>query len=283
MHVTPTSGEHGLPMVAIGAADGARFEAYLHGAHVTSWRAAGEDDERLFVSGAARFEDGMAIRGGIPVCFPQFADQGPLPMHGLVRTVPWTLVDAGRAQDGAAHARFRIDEAPALAAWRHPFSCELDVRALANRLTVALTATNTGDATFDFTAALHTYLRMDDVRRAVVRGLSGARYRDKVLRKDDEVEHAEQLAVDRPLDRVYRRVPAILDVIDGSRSLTVAASGTTDTVVWNPGPQPALPSDLAAGEWRGFLCVEAAVASAPIPLAPGASWTVSQQLAAVAQ
>ena len=100
-------------MVAVTAADGARFEAYLHGAHVTSWRAAGDDDERLFVSTAARFEEGMAIRGGIPVCFPQFADQGALPMHGLVRTVPWTLVDAGRAADGAAHARFRVDQAPA--------------------------------------------------------------------------------------------------------------------------------------------------------------------------
>ena len=88
-------------MVAVTAADGARFEAYLHGAHVTSWRAAGESDERLFVSNEARFEDGAAIRGGIPVCFPQFADQGPLPMHGLVRTVPWTLMAAGQADDGS--------------------------------------------------------------------------------------------------------------------------------------------------------------------------------------
>ena len=79
-------------MVVVTAADGARFEAYLHGAHVTSWRAAGDDEERLFVSAAAKFEDGLAIRGGIPVCFPQFADQGPLPMHGLVRTVPWVLL-----------------------------------------------------------------------------------------------------------------------------------------------------------------------------------------------
>jgi len=51
-------------MVAVTAADGARFEAYLHGAHVTSWHAAGDSDERLFVSCEARFEDGAAIRGG---------------------------------------------------------------------------------------------------------------------------------------------------------------------------------------------------------------------------
>src|SRR6476646_1968945 len=105
MHAMPFAGEQGLPMVAVVAADGAHIEAYLHGAHVTSWHAAGDGDERLFVSSESRFEDGTAIRGGIPLCFPQFADQGSLPMHGLVRTVPWTLVTAGQAADGAAHAR----------------------------------------------------------------------------------------------------------------------------------------------------------------------------------
>ena len=268
-------------MVVVTASDGARFEAYLHGAHVTSWRAAGDDDERLFVSAAARFEEGLAIRGGMPVCFPQFADQGPLPMHGLVRTVPWELLEAGQAHDGAAHARFRIDAAPAHPAWPHPFACELDVRALATTLTVALTAINTGSTPFPFTAALHTYLRMNDVRAAVVRGLSGAHYRDKVLKHDDDVERAAELAVDRPLDRVYRRVPDVTQVAEGARRLAVRATGTTDTVVWNPGPQPALPPDLDAGEWRNFLCVEAAVASAAVTLAPGATWAATQTLEAL--
>jgi glucose-6-phosphate 1-epimerase len=268
-------------MVVVTADDGARIEAYLHGAHVTSWRAAGSDGERLFVSAAAKFEDGLAIRGGIPVCFPQFADQGPLPMHGLVRTVPWVLQDAGQTQDGAAHARFRIDEAPVHTAWPHAFSCELDVRAIGDRLTVSLSATNTGRRSFDFTAALHTYLRMRDVREAVVHGLSGAHYRDKVLKHDDDVEQSDALAVDRPLDRVYRRVPDVLTIVDGARSLAVRATGTTDTVVWNPGPQSSLPADLDAGEWRDFLCVEAAVASAPMTLAPGATWTAAQTLSAL--
>jgi glucose-6-phosphate 1-epimerase len=281
MQVTPIAGEQGLPMVAVTAADGARFEAYLHGAHVTSWHAAGDGDERLFVSAEAKFEDGLAIRGGIPVCFPQFADQGPLPMHGLVRTAPWVLLAAGQAQDGAAHARFRLDEAPVRAAWPHAFACELVVRALGNRLTVSLAATNGGRTAFDFTAALHTYLRMNDVRKAVVHGLSGAHYRDKVLKHDDDVERAAELVVDRPLDRVYRRVPEVLEVSEGARSLAVRAGGTTDTVVWNPGPQPSLPPDLDAGEWRNFLCVEAAIASARMSLAPGASWTVTQTLEAL--
>lgn len=278
--IAPTAGEQGLPRVVVTAADGASFEAYLHGAHVTSWRAAGEDDERLFVSREARFEDGLAIRGGVPVCFPQFADQGPLPMHGLVRTEPWTLVAAGQAPDGAAHARFRIGMAPRLPAWPHAFACEVDVRARGRTLTVALTATNTGDAAFDFTAALHTYLRWDDVRRVALRGLGGAQFRDKVRKRDGDVQEAPMLAVDRALDRVYRAVPQALEASDGARGVVVRALGTTDTVVWNPGPQQDVPPDLDAGEWRSFLCVEAAIASAPRTLAPGASWSIAQNLEA---
>ncbi len=278
--IAPTAGEQGLPRVIVAASDGACFEAYLHGAHVTSWRAAGEDDERLFVSREARFEDGLAIRGGVPVCFPQFADQGPLPMHGLVRTEPWMLVAAGQAPDGAAHARFRIEMAPRLPAWPHAFACEVDIRARARTLTFALTATNAGESAFEFTAALHTYLRWDDVRRVVVRGLAGAQYRDKVMKRDGDVEAAGALAVDRPLDRVYRAVPQSIEVSDGARSIAVRALGTTDTVVWNPGPQQHLPPDLDQGEWRNFLCVEAAIASAPRQLAPGASWSIAQNLEA---
>ena len=162
----------------------------------------------------------------------------------------------------------------------HAFACEVEVRAVARRLTVSLTATNSGGASFGFTAALHTYLRMDDVRRAVVRGLSGAQYRDKVLRHDDDVESGAELCVDRPVDRVYKRVPQMLEIADGVHTIAVTAAGTTDTVVWNPGPQQSLPPDLEAGEWRKFLCVEAAVASAPIALAPGAAWRIAQTLEA---
>src|SRR6185437_4754576 len=49
----------------------AHGEIYLHGAHVTSWRPAGSE-EVLFLSSKSRWEEGQAIRGGIPVCFPWF-------------------------------------------------------------------------------------------------------------------------------------------------------------------------------------------------------------------
>ena len=66
-------GAGGLPKIVLEAPDGARAELYLHGAHVTAWTPAGAGDERLFLSAASEFRADAAIRGGVPVIFPQFA------------------------------------------------------------------------------------------------------------------------------------------------------------------------------------------------------------------
>jgi D-hexose-6-phosphate mutarotase len=42
------------------------MQVYLHGAHVTSWKIDGQ--EQLYLSERAIFQEGKAIRGGIPVC-----------------------------------------------------------------------------------------------------------------------------------------------------------------------------------------------------------------------
>src|ERR1700722_11219798 len=81
------NGNGGMPKVQI-TSPTASAEIYLHGAQVTSWRPT-DADEVIFLSKQSRFEDGKAIRGGIPVCFPWFrakADNPQAPAHGFVRT-----------------------------------------------------------------------------------------------------------------------------------------------------------------------------------------------------
>src|SRR6187402_3414318 len=146
----------------------------------------------------------MPIRGGIPLCFPQFADRGPLPQHGFVRDRDWAPLFAGRTPGGAAQVRMRLaDTDDTRAMWPHPFACELTATAQGSALTVELAFTNTGAAPFDVTAALHTYLRVRDVRATAIEGLSGARYRDKRLGEDGLLESAPSLLLAQPLDRVY--------------------------------------------------------------------------------
>lgn len=280
--IVPTPGLGGLPRIDLAAADGARAEIYLHGAHVTSWFPAGATDDRLFVSEKAIFTDDAAIRGGVPVCFPQFADQGALPMHGFVRALPWQLMRAGPAPDGRAQAHLRCTDTPATRAlWPHAFALDYTVTVGGGTLSLALAVHNTDTVDFAFTAALHTYLRVLDLRATRVRGLAGAHYRDKVLGVDDAVETAAELPVDRFLDRVYRAAPADLAMIEPARHLDIRATGFFDTVVWNPdAPKSATIADMEAGGYLRFLCIEAALAHAPVALAAGGTWQGTQTLSA---
>lgn len=64
----------------------------LQGAHLLSWKPAGEE-EVLWLSNNTPFKQGVALRGGVPICWPWFgpsAQQG-LPSHGFARNLPWTL------------------------------------------------------------------------------------------------------------------------------------------------------------------------------------------------
>ena len=281
----PMPGEGALPRIALVAADGARAELYLHGAHVTSWRPAddtADGPDRLFVSARSRFETGVPIRGGVPVSFPQFASQGPLPAHGFARVTPWLPVAAERMPAGAARAVLRLVDSDATRSlWPHPFAAELTVTVAGRRLEVNLAVSNTGKSAFAFTGALHTYLRMSDVRAVSVHGLQHARYRDKALGADDVLETAPGLRIDREIDRAYYAAPGDLEVRSPDRTTSVRATGFPDTVVWNPGAiRGATLDDLEPGGYLRMLCVEAAIARSPVELAPGARWEGAQTLTA---
>lgn len=264
-----------LPKLRLSDASGGTAEVYLHGAHLTSWVPAG-GSEALFLSRAATFAPGTAIRGGVPVIFPQFASLGPLPRHGFARTQPWERVDDGD-RPGAVRLRLRDSEATR-ALWPHAFLAELAVEVGGDGLSIALAVQNTGDTAFEFTAALHTYLRVDDVRRATVEGLHGVRYRTGERgRVDDEPE----VAVTGELDRVYLDTPQELRVRDprNGREFLLHATGFADAVVWNPwaAAAAALP-DMEDDEYLEMICVEAAQVGVPVRLEAGAGWTGSQRI-----
>lgn len=267
-----------MPFVRLVAEDGAAADVYLHGAHVTAWTPAGESESRLFLSDRAVFADGKAIRGGIPVVFPQFSDTGPFVRHGFARTTAWTLEAAGRDGDAAFARLSLVDDAATQALWPHAFRLELTVRVEGRTLSVALAATNTGDAPFDFTAALHTYLAVRQVEGTRLSGL-GLTHQDAqdhfVLKRDGNPCFTES-----ETDRVYMGSSTrVLD--DGARRMRIEETGFQDTVVWNPGrAKGAEIGDLAPGDAGRFVCVEAAQVIQPVVLRPGETWTGEQRLKA---
>jgi len=259
--------------IILTAADGARAEVFRHGAHVASWIPA-NDSERLFLSERSSFAPGAAIRGGVPVVFPQFASTGPLPKHGFARNMEWTVV-----QHAESRARFQlVSNAATMAIWPHTFVAEIEVHVEGDTLDVALDVRNTSAERFSFTAALHTYLAVHDIGEVSVRGLQGHRYRQAGT---DGLQDSETLHIEGEVDRIYFDVKHPLTIADGERTTEVGARGFADVVVWNPGMQKAsaLP-DMAPEGYRRMLCVEAAAIGSPIELAAGAQWSGAQRIIA---
>jgi len=271
-------GMNGLPKVILAGPQGARAEIYLHGAHLTSWIPAG-GEERIFLSRASEFSPAAAIRGGVPVIFPQFSGLGPLPKHGFARKMDWEYVNAGlRGAD--AHAEFLlVDTQSTRSLWPHPFSARLAVTLGAQELEIALSIENNSSEPFAFTAALHTYLAVADVRRSVIEGLEGKSYIDSAGGNVEKVQSERYLAFDEEVDRLYRNVSGRLTLKEEGPRLAIQAQGFADVVVWNPWVEKgAALVDLEPEGYRRMLCVEAAAASSPVTVPPAGRWSGAQSL-----
>ena len=238
-----------------------------------SWRAAGQ--ERLFLPDAAVAKPGSAVRGGIPVIFPQFADLGPGPRHGFARTTSWTAFRPTERPD-AATAGMRLTSAQVEdPRWPHAFSLELSLALTADSLEISLEAENCGQGSWSFTAALHSYLAVqagpalpDTLRLHPFQDRSGSGCRSPA---------AGPLDREAEIERLYRNVPEQLDW-QLPDTLRMHSDGWPDLMIWNPGREKAaaLP-DLAPGDHRRFLCVEP-LQSDPVKLPPGDRWRARHRL-----
>jgi glucose-6-phosphate 1-epimerase len=283
-----------MPGIALGGAPAGSAFVAAQGAHVLSWR----DDsgrERLYLSpasgGMTRSDrlNTQAIRGGIPICFPQFSGRGTLPKHGFVRNMAWLAAPQqtlSGGQQGAMHALTLTcrDDAHTRQIWPQGFAAAVAVQLQPQSLSVTLSVTNTGDTPWEFSVALHTYLRVDDVRNVRLRGLQGVSYQDATAGNVVVTQQEADLGIAAELDRVYLAPPAQLTLLEpGVPSLRIEQHGFADSVVWNPGPlkAAALP-DLPDDDWLRMLCVEAACAAVPMRLEPGQSWRGSQILTMLA-
>jgi D-hexose-6-phosphate mutarotase len=109
---------------------GPTVEVTLFGAHIVSWKtpAAGAGAppvERLWMSTISALDGSAPIRGGVPIAWPQFADLGPMPLHGFARERQWQLVSSasvGADGDEMVRAEFELtsDEQTAKGTWRTP-------------------------------------------------------------------------------------------------------------------------------------------------------------------
>ena len=266
------AGQGGLPKIQI-STPAALAEIYLHGAQVTAWKPAGFE-EVIFTSLHSRWEDGKAIRGGIPVCFPWFrgkVDDPKAPAHGFVRTKSWALASITQEDDSVCVTLATESDESTRRWWPHDFRLTLRI-GVGAQLKLELIVTNTGAAPFQFEEALHTYHRVGDVRRASVAGLNGVSYLDNRDGNRERLQDGDVVMVDAT-DNAYMNTTASLEIADPAlrRRIQIEKRNSLTTVAWNPWESGAKAmADLGDDEWQQMLCVEASnILGAAVTLAPG--------------
>ncbi|MGE5610952.1 MAG: D-hexose-6-phosphate mutarotase [Bacillota bacterium] len=234
---------------------------YLHGAHVTQYRPAGQKP-LLFMSGQSHLEAGKPIRGGIPIVLPWFgpnANDPSAPAHGFGRLLPWTVEATEELADRSIRLVMRLDSSEATRKyWPYEFGLRYQITVGAS-LELSLEVLNRSSEAFRFEEALHTYFAVGDVRQVAISGLADAVYLDKTDGMRRKMQGAEALGIAGETDRAYLNTRATCFIDDPviGRRITIEKEGSDSTVVWNPWVDKSRAmADFGDEEWPGMLCVE---------------------------
>ncbi|RZC00647.1 putative glucose-6-phosphate 1-epimerase, partial [Glycine soja] len=290
-YVQQCMGANGLEKIILREVRGFSAEVYLYGAQVTSWK---NDlgEELLFVSSKASFKPPKSIRGGIPICFPQFSNHGSLEHHGFARNKFWTLDPNPPPFPTNSTNKAFIDlilkhSEDDKKNWPHRYEFRLRIAlgpAGDLMLTSRIRNTNTDGKSFTFTFAYNTYFYVTDISEVRIEGLETLDYLDNLKNKERFTEQGDAITFESEVDKVYLSTPTKIAIIDHERKRTfvLRKDGLPDAVVWNPWDKKAKSiSDLGDNEYKHMLCVQAACVEKPITLKPGEEWKGRQEISPV--
>ncbi len=224
----------------------------LHGGHVISFKPEGQED-LIWMSEQAIFDGKAALRGGIPVCWPWFG-RIAAPAHGFARNSEWTLLEHRENEHGVIIELGLMTSESTFSVWPHQFQAHLLIE-ISDELKVTLDVINTDEQPWTFSGALHTYLNIADIETAKTTGM-GAEYIDSLL--DNKVcQGGDELVLTDTIDRVYTKPESVINVADGTRTISVENQGHNSAVLWNPWAAGAESmSDMQDDGYKTFLCVE---------------------------
>ncbi|CAL9187742.1 unnamed protein product [Musa hybrid cultivar] len=273
---------NGIDQVVLRVPRGASARVSLHGGQVVSWKNE-RGEELLFTSSKAIFKPPKAMRGGIPICFPQFGNCGSLEQHGFARNKMWSIdydPPPLRNDDGKEKVSVDLLLKPSeddLKCWPHCYEFRLRVSLAMNGvLTLISRVRNINGKPFSFSFAYHTYLSVSDISEVRIEGLETLDYLDNLCQRKRFTEQGDAVTFESEVDRIYLGSPNVIAVLDHEKKRTflIKKKGLPDVVVWNPWEKKSKSiADLGDEEYKQMLCVDGAVVERPITLKPGEEWT----------
>jgi glucose-6-phosphate 1-epimerase len=264
-HLKFVEGKGGFPFIEI-QNKSAKALISVYSGQVLSFQPVTEPEDALFLSNQAYYQDGKAIKGGIPICWPWFGpDPEGLgrPSHGFVRNRLWSVVSTEATSATETKVTLGLaNTAETQTIWPQSFELAIEI-SISNTLSVALVTRNLGDRAFSITQALHTYFKVGDISQVRVLGLENTQYLDKV---EGGVQKTQQgaVAIAQEVDRVYTDVKGELAIDDAvlGRQIRITSSGSKTAIVWNPWAKVCSEmADLGDEDYKSLVCVETANAA----------------------
>lgn len=196
----------------------------------------------------------LGERGGIPVCWPWFVNTAPTNtlFFGLLYNEVWRVVESKESE----LLIDVVDSEATRAVWPHEFRASLHVR-LDEKLALRVTVENRGSDVMTCRDGFHTFFKVGESLKCVVKGVDGLHYYygvepqfgySRLLGGDFAVCRMKRGYVFAGGNRECRLVDPVLN-----RTITVGYVGNAKTIVWNGLENPRF-SDVG----HEFVCVEGA-------------------------
>jgi len=227
----------------------------LYGGQALSWRPLGHQ-EVFWLSDNAKFEQGTAIRGGIPLCWPWFGGWKDYGNHGFARQSLWQIEHIDIDKEKVTVALILKGE-NAHQHWPYMYKLQ-QVIVLSKDFKQELVFTNLSSKDVQHCGALHTYFAVKDVANIMLPELADIPFDCKLSREKRKVQALENGV--GPFDRIYHgnNKQQITDKL-GARTISITSNGCSQWVVWNPGQEiSSSMADMHTGAEKEFVCIEAA-------------------------
>lgn len=281
LQVIKDKDNNGIDQFTLQNSRGASVMVSLYGGQVLSWKNE-QGEELLFKSSKAIYKPPMPVRGGIPICFPQFGSRGLLEQHGFARNREWTIDDqppSPRPRDSNCQSYINLLLKPKdddSKIWPHRFEFRLRVSLLEDgSLSLRSRIKNINCKPITFSIAFRTYFSISDISEVRLEGLETVDYLDNLKDRERYTEQGDALTFESEIDRIYLSSSDVIEVFDHGKKRTfqIRKQGLPDVAVWNPWDKKAKAlTDLGDDEYKQMLCVDGAVVEKPITLKQGEEW-----------
>ena len=223
----------------------------LFGGNLLSYRPISEEQDIFWLGDLNKFDNIQAIRGGIPVCWPRFAEEKlneRLPRHGFARLSMWELKKA-EVNDSHIEAELTLT-----AEAKYCLNAEAKVCIkISDKLEYSLETTNLSNEEFIFSEALHAYFNVSAVDKVKIHGLDKHQYHNSL---DGKIyTQAGDLQITDVFDSIFLQQTQPIEIIDlgFKRVILLEKQGSNTTVVWNPNKDLA---EMSPNQYKNFVCVE---------------------------